>query len=493
MSMRKAIKYILLLAGINLLPANLCSQDNTLFYLQGVPQRYYTNPANQPECNLFLGAPIVSSFQFKIENTGFSADQLFINDKENDEVYLFYQKTESLDNFIDKLDKINYISNELSFNLASCGFRVKKMYFTLDWSLKSFEKLSYPKELISFLGASNSFEDGHSYDLSGLNIDITSYSEIALGISRLFLDEKLSVGIRPKMLFGIGTISTTGSDIHIDTRLREWDVTANTDLNICTPGLLIQTDEDGIVELDQEMEFDSTIESASDYRKLAFGNKGFGIDAGINYKPINRVELSLSMIDLGFIKWKNYTHTVSLDGQYHYEGVEVNSSDSIDDFNDYILDTLKSSFKVTGTDQSFKTYLNTKVYLGGRFFVTPGFDVGAMSHLEFFKKTVSANIHLLANWRPSSVFGVSASYGLLDGSYTTFGLGFSSRLGPFNFYIVTDDIPTTYNVLKDGDNNTPIPNNMYSYNLRFGFNLVFGCNKIKKLKKDKPMYYSVEY
>jgi hypothetical protein len=487
--MNKVIQYILFLTSLFALHVTLYSQDNTLFYLQGVPQRYYTNPASQPECNFFLGAPVVSSFQFKINNSGFSADQLFVNDPAVDSIHFFYESPVSLNNFISKMKKVNYVSDEFATNLCSFGFRASKMYFTLDISLKAMEKFSYPKEFITFLASD--IEDGNTYDLSALNIDFTSYAEIALGISRQFNDQ-LSVGIRPKMLFGLATINSSSSDIHIDTKLREWDVTAKTDLNICLPGYIIPTDENGVVKLDQIEFDDSTFKETSDYSKLIFGNKGFGIDAGINYKPIDRLELSLSLIDLGFIKWKDYTHTVSLDGEYKWEGLVQNSSDTID-FNDYILDTIKASFRTTGSDKSFKTYLNSKMYIGGRFFLTPAFDVGAMSRIEFFKKNVSANIHILANWRPSKVLALSASYGLLDGSYTTFGLGLSSRVGPFNFYIVTDDIPTSYIVIKDKNQSTPIPKNMYSYNLRFGFNLVFGCNKLKKLMNDKPMYYSVEY
>jgi hypothetical protein len=462
-----------------------------MFYLQGVPQRYYTNPATQPECNLFLGAPVLSSFQFNVINTGFSADKLWLKDSETDSVYLFYQRTADLDNFISKMDKVNYLSQELAFNLASFGFRVKNMYFTLDWTVKEYDKFAYPREFMAFFGNSNSWKSGQTYDLSSLNIDMTSYSELALGISRQF-NEQLTVGIRPKMLFGIGTISTSNSNYKLDTHLWEWDLTARTDLNISTPGYVFQTDENGVIKLN-DSEFDSTIENNSDYRKLAFGNKGFGVDLGFNYKPISQLELSLSMIDFGFIKWKNYTNTVSLDGHYLYEGYQINSSDTIDDFNDYIKDTLKSSFKLTGTGETFKTYLNTKIYVGGRYFLTQGFDVGAMSRIDFFKKKISANIHLLANWRPSSVFAISASYGLLDGSYSTMGLGFSSRVGPFNLYFVTDDIPLSYNVLKGDNINTPVPLSMYSVNFRFGINLVFGCNKVKKLMKDKPMYYSTEY
>lgn len=482
--------YIYQLALLFSLSLGVDAQDNTLYYLQGAPQRYYTNPASQPQCNFFLGAPIFSSFQFKFETTNISADQFYVKDAETDSIYQFYDRTLSLHNFIDKLDEINYISNELSLNLASFGFRVKKMYFTLDWSLKSFNRIAYPKELVNFIGSD--IVDGHSYNLNALNIDFTSYSEIAFGISRQF-NEQWSLGIRPKLLFGHATVSTSNSEFQIDTRLREWNTTAKADLNICLPGINIPVNGDGIIDFDQEFEFDSTIEGYSGYKKLITANKGFGIDAGLNFRPHQRVELSLSIVDLGFIKWNKYTHTVALDGQYDWEGITVNSNNDTLNFNDYILDTLQSSFRVTGSGQSFKTYLSSKAYIGGRFFLTPAFDIGLLSRIELFKRHASTNIHLVANWRPSTVFGISTSYGLLDGSYSTYGLGFTTRIGPFNLYIVTDDIPTSYNILRDKDFDIPLPRNMYSYNIRFGLNLVFGCNKVKKLMKDKPMYYSLEY
>jgi hypothetical protein len=465
------------------------SQDNTLYYLQGAPQRYFINPASQPECNFFIGTPGLSSSYFRLNSSGFASDQLLRNDPEIDSLYFVYQRPDYLNDFISKLDKVNYLSADYANNLISFGFRANKMYFTFDIGLKTTEKFAYPRDLLKFIFPDNT--DDAYYDMSSLNIDFTAYSEIALGISRQ-INEQLSIGIRPKILFGLATLNSAGTDISIIKGQREWVLNTKSNLNVCVPGIIMSTDKNGVIDLNGDFETDSSLNSTSDYINMAFGNKGYGIDAGINYKPFRRLELSASLIDFGYIKWKKYTHTVSLDGEYKWEGVQVNSKDSVK-FWDYIKDTLKSSFKVTGSDQGFKTYLTSKVYFGGRFFLTPAFDVGAISRFEFFKKDISSNITLLADWRPSTVFGISVSYGLLDGSYSTFGLGLTSRVGPCNFYIVTDDIPTTYNVIKKGNSSILILNKMYSYNLRFGFNLVFGNNKIKKLLKDKPMYYSTEY
>jgi hypothetical protein len=487
---RKAI-YFIILTGFIVLPLLLNAQSNTMYYMSGVPQSYYNNPATQPGCNIFIGSP--SSFQFNFKSSAFGFEDIIYKDSESDSVIYFLHSPADINKFLSKLDKVNYLSANIDNNLISFGFRVKEMYFTFDLSSRLNEKFSYPKDLAVFVFSGNHF--GQVFDFSPLNFDVKEYVEVGIGISRKFGDQ-LSIGIRPKILFGISTISSSNTDITINFESeRNMIVNANSDLNICTPGIIIPTNEDGVIDLGGDIPFDSTINSASEYIKLATGNKGFGIDFGLHYRPIDRLELSASVLDLGYIKWKNYTHNVSLRGNYVFEGVYFNSSDTA--FLDNLKDSLDASFKLTGSGNSFKTTINPKIYAGGRYFLTPSFDVGALARFDFYKKNIKTDVILLTNWSPSTIWSVSATYNLLDGAYTTFGLGMSFRLGPVNMYIISDDIPTTYNVIKGdifGNNvNATIPNDMLSYNLRFGLNLVFGCNKKKKLMKDKPMYYSDEY
>jgi hypothetical protein len=488
--MRTKFLYCLIVTASIVSVIEVKAQRNTLYYMTSVPQVYFLNPAIQPDCNFFFGMPLGSSTQFDVSNNAITFNDIFYKDTAN-KVVGFSQTTAGIDKFISKLDKVNYFSMGEDQTLFSMGFRSNRMYFTLDLSSHFNSRIDYPKDLLNFL--SFNIPSGSHFDMSSMNIDITEYFEIGLGISRRFGDQ-LTVGIRPKLLYGIATLSSNTHDFSInsDPITKDLTININSELNVCTPGILVPTNADGVIDWNGDFKFDSTLKSTSDYSKLATGNKGYGIDIGLNYSPFERLELSASLLDLGYIKWRNYTHTFTVNGSYLYDGLLVDFKDSTDAFQNF-ADSLKSHFEFKGTEKEFTTNLTPKLFVGGRFFVIPSFDLGALGRFDFYKNDTKSNIILLANWRPIRIWNVSASYGLLDGSYSTFGLGMSFKLGPSNFYIASDDIPTTYNLIKYKSNNYPVPNGMLSYNIRFGFNLVIGSQMKKKRLNDKPMYISSEY
>ncbi len=469
----------------------IMAQNNTLYYMTGVPQVYFQNPATQPDCNLFFGTPLLSGIQFDVSNNALKVNDFFYKDPLTDSVQPVYLSTAGINKLISKLDKVNFISANLGINVLSFGFRSRKMYFTFDFTAHVSNRIDYPKDLLNVFTAN--FPNGFNYDLSSLNLDINQYIELGLGISRKFGD-RLTIGIRPKLLYGISDLTTNNHSFSLrqDTATKYWNMNINSDINVCAPGVNIPTDNSGAIDWNKGIKFDTTLKSYSDYLNLLTGNKGFGVDIGLNFKPIDRLELSASLIDLGYIKWKNYTHVYTVNGSYQYQGATLNSQDSSINF-DNIIDTIKARFKFTGKEGSYKTHLIPKVFVGGRYFVTPSFDVGAISRFDFNKDAVKSNIILLADWRPLNLWNVSLSYGLLDGSYSTIGVGMSFRLANGNFYIASDDIPTTYTLIKTKNINLPSPNGMLSYNLKFGFNVVFGGSRKNKLKQDIPMFYSDEY
>lgn len=481
----KSYFFLLVICSCFLWENNL-AQSNTIYYLSGAPQSYYLNPATQPECNVFIGIPIASSANMDVYNSKLSVVDVFTHDQSLDSLIHPLYSNAARDDFLSGLNKTNFINVSGAFNLASLGFRIKEMYFTLDITTRLNEYTSLPKDYFSLLLKGN--EDGESFDFSSLNFDYTQHLEWALGISRRFSDQ-LSVGIRPKILFGLSTIKTNNAGTLLNTGLREWELSSDIDINVCLPGVNIPTDEDGIIDPEGEYDFDSTLNSATDYRKLATNNIGFGIDMGVHYRPIEELELSLSLIDFGYINWKNYTHTVHLNGTYKFSGIIQNPGDSVN-FLDHLMDTLKSNMELAGSDQSFRTTLNPKLFVGGRYFIFPKFDLGAISRIEFINKNVSANVFLLANFRPSSVLNISASYNFFNKSSAGFGLGMSLRVGPFNLYAVADDPFGTYQFVSSEEKLTT--SSRYA-SVRVGLNLVFGCNQNKKLRKDKPMYVSDEY
>ena len=85
----------------------------------------------------------------------------------------------------------------------------------------------------------------------------------------------------------------------------------------------------------------------------------------------------------------------------------------------------------------------------------------------------------------------SVSYTMSNNSYNNLGVGLSFRGGPFQFYLVSDHIPVTFNKLQFEDNGDetsfPFPTDLKRINIRFGLNFVFGCNP--KRFKDRPLLF----
>jgi hypothetical protein len=484
MNLRSITLYLVIITSA----IDLNAQSNTMYYLRGVPQSYQLNPATQPQCRFFIGIPVLNSIYFETYNSSFNITDVIWKDPESNLVIHPFHPNANLDQFLDRFGENNEYSFDFALSPVSFGFGIKEMYFTFDITTKLDQGFNYPGDFLTLLIRGN--RDGATYNFDALGFHSIGYIEYALGISRTFSD-LLQVGIRPKLLTGFMNISSTDNDVSLYTDHEIWQLDSRLNLQICAPGFIIPVDEDGVFDPSGEIKFDSTLSTFSDFRKLALKNKGFGVDLGAHYKPIEGLTLSASLIDLGFIRWKKYIHTATLEGSLTWEGIEYEIGEDTSQFLDYLLDTIKSNFNVSGSDDPFSTGLNPKLFLGGTYALTRSLDVGLLSRFDFQSSGTKANVIIHANWHPGTAFGLSASYSPFGGRASTFGLGLVFRAGPISFYTVADYRAFRYNLYKYEE--IPVfisPANRSRFNTRFGFNLVFGSNKRKRLMKDKPMYYS---
>ena len=483
------------------------TQSNTMYYLSGVPQAYYLNPAHQPQPNIFIGCPVFSSFYVETYNNSVNLGDMVWNDPETNEVIHPFHPDAGMEEFLAKFDDVTNFSLNLDFSPVSFGFRVKKMYFMFDVVSRLHQSSSFSSEIVDFTILGNA--DSTEYNFSDIGFNFTEHMEIGLNVSRKFGD-MITVGIRPKILLGFATLSSQNNDITLYTANDVWQFDSHLELQLATPGLIIPTDETGTFDPSGEFVFDSTVTSVRDYRSTATGNKGFGIDIGVNVTPMKELTLSASIIDLGVIKWKNYLHTATLEGSFDFEGYEyefegASSEEDTAGFVDYLLDTLTSNFSVSGNSDPFTTRLTPKIFLGASYSILPSLDIGLLARFDIPESGLKSNLMLHAHWHPSTVFGLSASYSPFGGRATTFGLGISLRAGPFSFYTVGDYRVLKYTLYKydmssseniSYDYNIPVfltADDRSRMNFRVGLNFVLGWNQRKKLMKDKPMYYSEDY
>lgn len=454
------------------------AQDMTAYNLGGVPQTYMLNPAFQPECNIYLGAPGLGHFNVNAFNSDIHLQDIFWADPETDSVIHPWHPNANKQEFLDKLSDYNITRIKHSMALASFGFRVQEMYFHFSAIQKEDLTLTLPKDVFAATLDKN-IRTG--YDFSGLEANASAYMEVAVGVSRNFGDF-LQVGIRPKMYLGQGIVKGRFDNYNIGVSKDEITFDGNAQVYSAGPGFAIPVTQG-------DMDLDSSIteltENPGEIPSRLTGNRGLGIDIGVNYKPIDNLDVYASVIDLGYINWKKYTSVAKGSFSDSYLGFDLN--DSTDGGGDSeLLDSAFFSDDIPVTNEAFKTNMTPSIYVGGEYAVTSSISLGALYKGTIYTDNMLHDLALTANLRPSKIFNVSATYQPLDRVKNKFGLGFSIRLGPLSMYWITDDISLTFYDMKG----LTIPATQNNYNIRFGLNLLFGCNKNKKLMKDKPLMYS---
>ena len=465
---------VLVVLSFGLLTTLKAQDSQTLYYLNRVPQSSFMNPAMQPSCNFFLGLPVVSSIQVGVGNNAYALTDIIKKHPTNDSLILFLHPDANYDkaDFVAKLSENNFFFEDFQTDLLSFGFRVKKMYFTFNLSEKLNVSFNYPKDLMIFALYGNKKFFNETADFSALGINTAFWREYGLGISRQF-GNNLTIGVRGKVLFGHAAAYTDNKSMGLYSTRDSIYIHANTIINTSIP-LKAKTTPEG--EFDGFEEFDEENFDPIDYA-LQHNNMGYGVDLGIYYKPFNKLGLSLSVVDLGYIKWDTDITNLELKGNYTFKGVDLSetiTNDSIDPF-ESIVDSLENSFKISNQATGFTTGLGTKIYFGASWLVSKKFDLSFLYRGYFLNDHLSHAYTFSANARPIRGISTTISYSIMNGSYNNIGVGLVLGGAPLQLYIVADNASAAI----WGHQTT-------SVNFRMGLNIAFGCRQ-KKKNEDKPL------
>ena len=457
----------------------MAQTTNSLYFMRGVPQNYQVNPAFQPECNKFFGLPGLSPLTVKIQNSPFALNDAVYYNKEIDSLITFLHPLADKNAFLALLNENNFLNAELSVNLASMGFRAKKMYFTFDVTERVLTQFSYPDAFIRLpiFGP----DSGRVYDFNSFGLNFSVFNEFSIGISRK-IDDKLTIGIRAKMLFGQANLQTELFDLTLSTNENSWPLHSNIRINTSSHSLI--ADEfplvsmapiDSIMDIIDDVvnSFDSRLagyDTFSDFMNLALPkNLGLGLDIGADYRVTDWLQVSASIIDIGRIKWKSGVVNFTNQADYTFDGLNVlmgGNQDFLQTFTDSLSNTF-NKFSISKTN--YTTWLPSKIFAGAALYVHPKISFGFLSRTDFYKGNVKQQFTGSVNLYPIRMLSTTFSYSIIDKSYRNLGFGLALKLLPLNFYIITDTGPSVamwWNEAK------------YA-NLRIGMNLMFGYQKAK--------------
>ena len=424
------------------------AQQLGLHFMDNVWQVNHTNPAKAPDQKVIFSFP---SAYGNFTHSALSYNNLVST---NAEGLTVLNSKQLLANLEDQ-NYLNFQGSGESFNLA---ISVLNMQFSLHHAVKLNGVFSYPKSLVELAFEGNAPFIGQEVDIAP-SFNLLAYNEIGLGFNARLA--KLHVGGRIKTLTGIATLYSNQASIKLNTDEEIYQLGVSSDYQINAAGLLS-------VNIDGS-DFSTDFRDDFTFGELLKSNRGWAIDLGAQYKVSDKLTVAASVVDLGFIRWKENAANLTSKGNFEFSGFDIDNFINEDEVTlSANVDSLFNTFNFVQTNEAFTTALPSKIYLSGTYQVVPLFRAGALAYLENQKGKTFKAFALNGTLTLGRIFHLGAVYSIYNRSYSNVGLNFQLKLGPVQFFGASDNI---FAISR--------PANSRGTNGRFGLNLVFGKRGIK--------------
>jgi hypothetical protein len=437
-------------------------KNMTMYSLNNMAQTHYLNPAFSPVAKGYIGLPL-GLHSVGGTNSGFTFNHLFKPRAQDDSLVM------DVESVVRKLGRTNMVTLESRNEILGFGFKVKKMYFSFSATNRLETNFIYPKEFMQFIveGNGKSFV-GERASFNKLGVNLNSYVEYAIGFNtKIGTAEKLTVGGRIKFLSGILNVATKQSTLGIHTDETMFDLTVDGKVAIHSSGIK------PFFDTTETHTFGNTLKDA-----FSFKNFGMALDLGATYKLNEKITLSASLLDLGFIKWKNgNANFISNDINYTFSGVDAKKmfSDTSNVYWDNFQDSLEQVFSTNENANSYIDGLYTSFYIGGSYQINEKFSTGVTVYNQLIKSRYRAGVAISASLRIKNWFSLTGNYSIYGRSFSNVGFGFCLSPGPFQFYVMSDNV-IGFMAQRSSKN----------FHVNFGINFLVG-NKYDQKKKETPV------
>ncbi len=452
-----------LCVGIQLTLAQPVSR--TGYFMDNATHRHLMNPALVPVRG-YLSLPVVGAFSLGIESN-MQFTNLIYQPVGDGELLTFMDNSIPVDEFLSKLSPNNYLRTDLRTSLVSMGFYTGNAFWTFDVATRLNLSLNLPYDFFAFLKQGMSSSEGNEYNIHDFSVSTGLFAEASLGYSRNIIDN-LRIGTKLKLLIGGAYVKAGIDTMDINMTPDVWTVHTVGKMEAYGKGLTLLTDENGSINGEYEI------------GTPGIGGKGAAIDLGINYSPIRNMDISLSVIDLGAIKWDQANITKARSsGQVSFSGISGLGMDSLqgqaaeDQLNTIKEDMLKmADFKKEASDGDVLQRLFPTINAGLEYAILNNkISVGALYSNRFMLNERYSELTGSLNLRPFRWFNLSGSYSVIHGKKETFGVALGFVPAIMNIYLACDYV--FYNV-------TPqyIPLNTLTTNFQLGVSIPLGRGKL---------------
>jgi len=361
------------------------------------------NPAYSIKGSLTVSLP---SYSYSFSNSGFTYNDLIQKRGTSDSLYL---NTTGISNLLKSTN--NMIQNKV-FEFVAVGFKFKKFDFGLGYREKSLSRLKYFKSNWDnlFFGLTNSW--GKEIEL-GTEFKSRKYRELIFKIS--YPLHKVRLGGNFKLLNGIADISTSDHSIILTS-----DTTT----------------------FESQLKTNYTINSANSEN---FGtylgnypvkgvNLGYALDLGVIYELSNKVQFSISALDLGSIKWESNPINYSSDSSFTPVGLVYSffSSDSLG-----LMSAIQKSLYMSESNNSYSTTLTPKFHFSTKLYIDSVNTFGMSVYSEYYEKMYHSITFSYS--RRFKFFSSGINYSYSNNSHNI-GINSTLKLKMAQLFFITDNV-----------------------------------------------------
>lgn len=336
---------------------------------------------------------------------------------------------------LENLEDENFLSSRVRANF-DLGFRVKKWAFNISTGTAFNNQTNFNKDFVGFVTQGNAPYVGETLNLDP-EFHFSLHQEFGLGISREFLGF-LNIGVRAKYLVGLADIRTTAGQLSLTTGEDYYELLLEGNYQLQVAGLpQAQT-----IEEFSELPIDSFFsEKLADPFGNLSKNTGFGFDIGATAEFGDRLQVGLSILDIGSINWEQDAVEYDIEGAFEFDGIDV-AGFLVGNDTENILDSLDINNLVdfAGKSQTYSTRLNPKIYTTARLKFGKELYLNAVLRNEFTENGVRTGfgVGLQKNFR--KILSLGAMYSIRNGSFANVGANLSLKLGPAQLFVVSDNL-----------------------------------------------------
>jgi len=412
----------------------LCSftlkAQNTMYFMEGMPQTIQYNPAFHPDLKFYIGLPALSGIKVNAYNTGFSYNE-FKDFSDN-----VGRKEYNPDEFVNSIGGENRFFGDGKLNLFSMGFAMKnESFFSVCFDMNDFTTVKANSDFVYLLADYDKLQ-ADDFPLVADNIDFMTNNYLSLSVTySRKINENLRVGISPHLNLNMAGAKARNMTYSVELEEsgnveREYDTSISGDIILGLPVQINPDAVDGnIFDPDEGLLEEGWGNDVGISELLK--NKSLSFDIGATY-CLQKWTFSASLLNIGASSWK--TNAYKLSGSN--DEINIQESDKI------------------------KIGIPAKIYLGvSRQFVSK-WNYGLVFRNTFYEGRNDASASLSLNGELGKFLMTSLSYST-GYKYDNIGLGLRLKILPgTDLYFVTDNVIQTFKF-----------KNAHRMSLAFGLNI----------------------